>query len=180
MASLQEQLLKAGMVDTKKAKQLEKEKRKAAKQQPKGKPAVNEAREQARQVLAEKAERDREANRHQREIAEAKAITAQIKQLINVNCVARDGGELAYQFTDGSKIKKLYVTNTQQKQLVNGQLAIVKFEGVYSMVPAPVAEKISQRDSAYVLVLNQDGSQDEASIEDDPYADYKIPDDLMW
>lgn len=180
MASLQEQLLKAGMVDAKKAKRLEKEKRKAAKQQPKGKPSVNEAREQARQVLAEKTERDREANRQQREVAQAKAITAQIKQLIDVNRIARDGGDIAYQFTDGSKIKKLYVTSAQQSQLVNGQLAIVKFNENYSLVPAPVAQKISQRDEAYVLVLNQSVKQDAVSAEDDPYADYKIPDDLMW
>ncbi|MEP0201988.1 MAG: DUF2058 domain-containing protein [Halioglobus sp.] len=180
MASLQEQLLKAGMVDAKKAKRLEKEKRKAAKQQPKGKPSVNEAREQALQAQAEKTERDREANRKQREIAEAKAITAQIKQLIDVNRVARDGGEVAYQFTDGSKIKKLYVTSAQQSQLVRGQLAIVKFDEAYSLVPAPVAQKISQRDEAYVQVLNQEASRDALSPEDDPYADYQIPDDLMW
>ena len=46
MASLQDQLLKAGMVDAKKAKQLSKEKRKAAKKQPKGQEQVNETREQ--------------------------------------------------------------------------------------------------------------------------------------
>jgi uncharacterized protein YaiL (DUF2058 family) len=178
MASLQEQLLKAGMVDAKKAKQLDKEKRKAAKQQPKGQASVNEDREQARRTLAEKAERDREINRQQQEVAQAKAITAQIKQLIDVNRLARDGGDVAYQFTDGSKIKKLYVTAAQQGQLVKGLLAIVKFDAAYSLVAAPVAQKISQRDPAFVLVLNQ--GKDDGVAEDDPYADYQIPDDLMW
>ncbi|WP_373092929.1 DUF2058 family protein, partial [Zhongshania sp.] len=42
MATLQEQLLKAGIVDEKKAKQLKKEKRKAAKQ-PKGQVQIDES-----------------------------------------------------------------------------------------------------------------------------------------
>ena len=51
MASLQDQLLKAGMVDAKKAKQLSKEKRKATKKQPKGHEQVNETREQVKRLL---------------------------------------------------------------------------------------------------------------------------------
>ena len=43
MASLQDQLLNAGMVDKKKAKKIEKEKRKQAKQLPKGQKLTNES-----------------------------------------------------------------------------------------------------------------------------------------
>lgn len=69
MASLQEQLLQAGMVDAKKAKQIQKDKRKQAKQVPKGHAVENAAREQAKKVQAEKVERDREINRQQHEVA---------------------------------------------------------------------------------------------------------------
>jgi len=52
MASLQDQLLKAGMVDKKKAKQIAQQKKKQAKQQakqqPKGSQVINETREHAR------------------------------------------------------------------------------------------------------------------------------------
>ena len=85
MASLQEQLLKAGIVDKKKAKQVEQEKRKKAKQANKGQPQINETKEQAKKALAEKSERDREINRQREAAAEVKAIAAQIKQLIEVN-----------------------------------------------------------------------------------------------
>ena len=47
MASLQDQLLKAGIVDKKKVKQLNKEMRKQAKQQPKGSAPIDEAKEAA-------------------------------------------------------------------------------------------------------------------------------------
>jgi uncharacterized protein YaiL (DUF2058 family) len=49
----------------------------------------------------------------------------------------------------------------------------------YELVPAIVAEKIKQRDDSYVLVMN-DKIQEETSTNDDPYADFQIPDDLMW
>jgi uncharacterized protein YaiL (DUF2058 family) len=41
-----------------------------------------------------------------------------------------------------------------------------------------VARKIAERDPETVIELNQ--QDDSASAEDDPYADYKIPDDLTW
>ncbi|MEG7486685.1 DUF2058 family protein, partial [Enterobacter hormaechei] len=48
----------------------------------------------------------------------------------------------------------------------------------YAIIPAVVADKIAQRD-ADSIVLNSALSQEEQD-EDDPYADFKIPDDLMW
>ncbi|MBB3047022.1 hypothetical protein FHR99_001258 [Litorivivens lipolytica] len=177
MASLQEQLLKAGVVDEKKAKQLKKEKRKAAKQ-PKGHVQVDESKAAAAKARAEKAERDRELNRQRQAEAEKKAIQAQINQLITTNAINRQNGEQAYQFVDGKKIKKLYVTNELQAQLTRGQIAIVKLGEAYELVPSAVAEKIRQRDEARVLVLHDKTT--EAVDEDDPYADYQIPDDLMW
>ncbi len=68
MASLQDQLLKAGIVDKDKAKKIKKEKRKAAKAQPKGQAAVDEIREQAKRTLAAKAEHDRHEHRQEGEL----------------------------------------------------------------------------------------------------------------
>jgi uncharacterized protein YaiL (DUF2058 family) len=45
-------------------------------------------------------------------------------------------------------------------------------------VPAPVAEKIAQRDVDSVVHLNQKVEMQEN--ENDPYADFQIPDDLTW
>lgn len=178
MSSLQEQLLKAGMVDKKKIKQIKQEKYQQAKQQPKGKAPVDEAKELARKAQEEKAARDREINRLKNLEAEKKAVAAQIIQLINLNRIDYPRGEVAYQFVDEQKIKKLYVTAKLQDQLVRGLVAVVRCGEQYELVPPAVAEKISQRDAAAVLVHNVKSSTEVA--EDDPYADYQIPDDLMW
>ncbi len=178
MASLQDQLLQAGIVDEKKAKQLAKEKRKAARQQPKGQQQVNETREQVAKAAADKAERDRASNRKIQQAAEAKALAAQIRQLIALNRIDRGNGDTAFQFADAGKIKKIYVTPALLEQLSKGQIAVTAFEGAYQLVPAAVANKIAERDASLVLVLNAPSA--DAVDGDDPYADYQIPDDLMW
>lgn len=177
MPSLQEQLLKAGLADEKKVKKIKQEQRKAKKAN-KGKPEVDEGKIAAQKALAEKAARDREINLQRQAEADKKAIYAQIVQLVNVNRIDRQQGEVAYQFTDGKKIKRLYVTETLQNQLIKGLIAIVKVKESYELVPAAIAEKIKQRDPAVILVLNE--KSDTEVDEDDPYADYQIPDDLMW
>lgn len=178
MASLQDQLLKAGLVDQKKAKKVKQEKRKQAKQQPKGSAQIDETKEQAKRVLADKAAHDRAINKKQQEQADLKAIQAQIIQLISMNKIDRKEGEISYQFTDGKKIKKLYVTDLLQTQLSKGLIAIAKFKESYELVPSAVAEKIKQRDESVIALLNINTKTD--VDEDDPYADYQIPDDLMW
>ena len=178
MASLQDQLLKAGIVDKKKVKEVKKEQRKKARQQPKGSVQIDETKEQARRTLTEKSNRDREINKLQQAEAEKKAVHAQIVQLIKMNRVDRQNGEIAYQFTDGKKIKKLFVTEPLQTQLIKGQLAIAKLGDSYDLVPAVVADKIRQRNEAIIVLLNTAAQTD--ADEDDPYADYQIPDDLMW
>tara|TARA_R110002073_G_scaffold25924_1_gene85577 strand:- start:743 stop:1279 length:537 start_codon:yes stop_codon:yes gene_type:complete len=178
MASLQDQLLQAGLVDKKKAKQLKQENRKQAKGRQKGQVQIDETKELARRAQLEKAERDRQLNKAQQAEAEKKAIAAQIVQLITMNRVARDGGDVAYQFKDGTRIKKIYVTPKIQKDLINGRLAIAKLADDYELLPASAAAKIAQRDPQVIVVLNQ--YEPVEVDEDDPYADYQIPDDLMW
>ena len=181
MASLQDQLLNAGMVDKKKAKKIEKEKRKQAKQLPKGQKLTNEAREQAQQALNDKALKDKETNRALQELAQVKAIAAQIKQLIEANRLDRSKGDVAFQFVDGKKIKKMHISTLFQNQLGKGQIAIVKLGELYELVPTAVAEKIKQRDESLVVMLTENtGVNADQEDEDDPYADFKIPDDLMW
>jgi len=178
MASLQDQLLKAGLVDQKKAKKIKQEQRKEAKGRQKGQVQVDENKEQARRVLAEKAERARELNKLQQAEAEKKAIQAQIIQLIKMNRIDRNNGAIAYQFTDGTKIKKIYVTQPLQDDLSRGRLAVAKLGESYELIPAVAAEKIMQRDASVIVLLN---SADKLAVdEDDPYAQYQIPDDLMW
>ena len=178
MASLQDQLLQAGVVDKKKAKQIKQEQRKASRSRQKGSVHVDESKEQAQRSVAEKAQRDRELNKQQLAAAEKKAIHAQIIQLIKMNRIDRQQGDVAYQFSDGGKIKKLYVNASLHNELARGRVAIAKLNDSYELLPAAAAEKIMQRDQDVIVVLNKNEQNEVA--EDDPYADYQIPDDLMW
>ncbi len=178
MPSLQEQLLNAGVVDQKKAKSIAKEQRKQKKKTPKGQSQISESAANALAARKEKADRDRELSRQQNEKAELKAIAAQIKQLIEVNKIDRRGGELPFQFSDGKKIKKIYVTELLASQIGKGIISIVKLGDKYELVPYPVANKIAQRDESRIIPINTSSAVE--TEEDDPYADYQIPDDLMW
>jgi uncharacterized protein YaiL (DUF2058 family) len=51
----------------------------------------------------------------------------------------RGEGDVGFNFTDGSKVKKLYVTGMGQKQLAAGNIAIVKQGDLYEMLPRPIA-----------------------------------------
>ena len=179
MASLQDQLLGIGLTDEKTAKKTKKEKAKQEKMVRKNQIQVtDETAIAVKQAREEKAEKDRELNAQRKAEAEKKAIVAQIKQLIQSNRVDRKDCEVAYNFTDGTAVKKINVNDEIQRLLGIGRLAIVKADDRYDVVPFPVAEKIASRDDSFVVVLNEKTA--EAVDEDDPYAEFQIPDDLMW
>ena len=182
MPSLQDQLLKAGMVDEKKAKQVAKDKRRHAKQVRRGEAKVdNTAKIAVQQAQADKANKAREHNQEALQRANEKAIGAQIIQLIERHRIAHHKGDIGYQFVDKKKIKKIYVDNIQQRQLERGHIAIVRLDAAYELVPAAVAGKIEQRDPTLVVLLNTQVPEDRGvEQEEDPYADFKVPDDLMW
>ena len=176
--SLQDQLLKAGLIDDKKANKIKKNKLKQTKQKQKNKiETADEAKLAAQQAQAEKVQRDRQLNQQRKAEAERKAIAAQVRQLVEMNRQPRDGGDITYSFTDGTLIKRIPVSATQLKQLSNGRLCIIKLDGQYELIPTLVAEKIQLRDESTQILSNQ---STEAPDEDDPYADFQVPDDLMW
>lgn len=176
--SLQDQLLKAGLVDKKKAHKINKSKNKQVKQKQKSKiETTNEARLATQQAQAEKVARDRRLNQQQKAEAESKAVTAQIRQLVEMNRQTGDEGNIDYSFTDDTLIKRIVVTETQLKQLSNGRLCIIKLDERYELIPTLVAEKIQMRDASTQILSNQ---STETPDEDDPYADFQVPDDLMW
>ena len=176
--SLQDQLLKAGLIDDKKANKIKKNKLKQTKQKQKNKiETADEAKLAAQQAQAEKVQRDRQLNQQRKAEAERKAIAAQVRQLVEMNRQPRDESDITYSFTDGTLIKRIPVSATQLKQLSNGRLCIIKLSGQYELIPTLVAEKIQLRDESTQILSNQ---STEAPDEDDSYADFQVPDDLMW
>ncbi len=92
--SFGDQFLKAGLVNKAQLNKAKKSKSRQQKQQNKQKvEVIDEAAVAARQAAAEKAARDRELNRQQKEEAERRAIQAQVRQLVESNRLP--SGELA-------------------------------------------------------------------------------------
>ena len=178
MSSLQEQLMKSGLADKKKARRAKQQKREEANKAKRGEIELEDPAERARRQREEQAEADRRREAERKAEREKKEIAAQIKQMIEQSRIDRSKGDVAYQFVQEKKIKKAWVTSKQQQQLERGQIAIVSLGDSYELVPTVVAEKIRQRDAQSVLLLNERGSQE--VDEDDPYKDFPIPDDLMW
>jgi len=177
--SLQEQLLAAGLADKQKAKKAAKEMKKQEHLQRTGQDnQLDDVKAKAEAVRKEKAERDRELNRQREEEVHLKAIAAQVRQLITNNAIAAQYGDIKYQFVDGTKIKHIYVDQAVWDRLSRGQLAIIAHGNSYAVIPVPVADKIRERaDKIFILVADKKA---EILAEDDPYAAYQIPDDLMW
>ena len=176
--SLQDQLLKAGLIDDKKANKIKKNKHKQTKQKQKNKiETTDETKLAAQKTQAGKAQRDRQLNQQRKAEAERKAIAAQVRQLVEMNRQPRDEGDITYSFTDGTLVKRIPVSEIQLKQLSNGRLCIIKLDEQYELIPTLVAEKIQLRDENTQVLSNQ---STETPDEDDPYADFQVPDDLMW
>ncbi|HEY6527749.1 MAG TPA: DUF2058 domain-containing protein [Cellvibrionaceae bacterium] len=177
MSSLQDQLLKAGLIDSKKAKDIQKEQRKQTKVQHKTKgKTVDPIKAAAEEARLQKLQKDQALNVQRNEQVRRKAIVAQINQLIALNKQPRSG-DISYNFTDGKTVKKILINAALQKALLNGQLAIAKLGDSYELVPYKVADKIIERDGSFIV---SQVKLDTAAQDADPYADYQIPDDLMW
>jgi uncharacterized protein YaiL (DUF2058 family) len=177
--SLQDQLLKSGLVTSAQAKSVKSDKLKQARQQRNNNNvATDEAKELALKAQAEKMEKDRELNQLRKQQDEQKQIAAQVKQLIELNRCPIDPDGLAYKFIDNNKIKTLYVSETMREHIISGRLAIVKLDQHYEVVSAEVAGKIKSRDAGSVIVHNDPVPIVEKK--DDPYANYQVPDDLIW
>jgi uncharacterized protein len=174
--TLQEQMLKAGLVTSKKMAKVQRTAKKSRVQ-------AREAREAVEENKKAQLERDKQLSEQQKQAALSKEYKAQVKQLIEMNRIDISRGNIDFNFTDNNLIKKMTVDKLTQTQLISGRLAIARLvdnsgESQYVIIPASVADKIAQRD-ANSIVLNSALSQEEQD-EDDPYADFKVPDDLMW
>jgi uncharacterized protein YaiL (DUF2058 family) len=177
--SMQDQLRKIGLINDKKLRKAQRVKHAAEMERKAHGATPDDPALAAQKARSEKATRDRALNEERDRQANQKALRAQVRQLIELNRQARDGGEIPFNFADGRAVKKLFVTKRHQDHLVNGRLAIVKLDDKYELVPTAVAQKIRLRDPNTVVVCN-DAEQGKHPDVDDPYADYEIPDDLNW
>ena len=208
--SLQDQLLSAGLIQKQKAKNIQTAKKKAVKKsRANNEELVDEVAELAKKAQEEQRRKSQELNNQRKLEAEEKAIQAQIRQIIQLNSVnkvktegeekGRESGKenrtesaLSYNFTDDNKIKTIHISPQNHDLISRGRLAIAKLtenlneninknrEVVYHLIPVDAANKINERDSAFIVLLNDALKTEGDKVDDDPYADFQVPDDLMW
>ena len=184
--SLRDQLLNKGLIDNKKAKAISKQKQLALKEKHRTKskstnPPLSSASAQSEKNRRQQRERDRQLNFERKKLADQKALGAQIIQLVEQYKLDRNSAELEYNFNDQNIIKKILVTQSISKELSRGRLCIVRVDNSYEVVPKPIAEKIQQRDEEAIVVSNENTQEsDEKDSNDDYYAQFEIPDDLVW
>jgi hypothetical protein len=133
----------------------------------------------AQRLLAERAERDRALAAERNAQARAKELQAQIRQIVEAHRVKREG-EIPYRYTDGDKIKTLYVNEALRKQLAKGALVIVRLEADYELVPRVAADMIYERGGAIVLDHGRSAAPPATGSDDEYYQRFAVPDDLIW
>ncbi|MGC8519046.1 MAG: DUF2058 domain-containing protein [Steroidobacteraceae bacterium] len=173
--SLRDQLLQAGLVNERQAKETERQLRqeqRGRQQLPKVKRATpSEAELASQRARLAKANRDQTLNRQQKERTEKKARRAQIEQLIEQHCLPRPQTDERYNFLDGNKIRSIPADRRVRERLMSGEIAIVRHNAGYEFLPAEIAARIRERDEHAVIDCTV---ADEASPPDG------VPDDLRW
>lgn len=183
--TFQEQMLALGLVDKKKASQNKKQKHQNKKQHGKvgkKKPVVDENALIAQKALEKKKARAQQLNKEREEKLQKRADEARIRQLIEQNKITKDGSGVAFRFNCKGKIHRVFVEQEVADQLSRGALGIVAIGDGFEIVGKTVVQKIRDIDPQifFALLSSEDGPAKEEVDPDDPYAEYKVPDDLMW
>jgi uncharacterized protein YaiL (DUF2058 family) len=179
--SLREQLLQAGLVSERQAREAERQLRQqqqGRQQQPKSRRAEASAAERsARQSAVAKAARDQRLNRRLQEQAECQARHAQVRQLIDQHRLPDVASDEYYSFVDGSRIRRIAADAATRAHIISGEMAIVRCEGRYHLVSAAIAARIAEREPRALLARAEILERPAAEAD---YAGFEVPDDLSW
>lgn len=174
--SLQEQLLKAGLVSAEKLKQLQAEERKQRHDAKKSKAAAAaeaahqaEAARERERAAAQRRERDRRLNLEREAQKKEREKRAQARQLLQHNRRPKEAdAALRYSFMEGRYIRYVWVSPQQQRQLATGRLGIIRNADDpydYPMLPREAALKLAALFPDEVLLLHPESDALEADDE---------------
>ena len=180
MASLQEQLMKSGLINKQKAKQAQTEKRRKAKQKKKkGAVEVSEIQLSINEQKQLQKNQDLEKNRKTQAELDARSAHGKLIQMIAQHCEKNYQGEIDYHFTYDNKVKRIAVNEKIQQGLIRGMLAICVLNEEFYLINKEASAILADIDQS-VLVALHDKVEPLVSEEEDPYAEFAIPDDLIW
>ena len=173
-STLRDQLLKAGLVTEKQARDAQREKQRPPSRRD---PTPAAGQTQASQAQAAKLARDQQLNKQRQEAAAAKARAVEIRQLIEQHRLPKIvESEDRFHFVAGKKLLFILVDASMRRGLHEGRLFIARYDGRSEVVPADIAERIRERDERVVIKLDAP----KVAGNDDPYKDFVVPDDLKW
>jgi uncharacterized protein YaiL (DUF2058 family) len=189
--SLQDQFLAAGLIKKQKANNIKTAKKKAVKKSRANNTELpDEAGDLAKKAQGEQRLKSQALNKEKKAESEQKAIQAQIRQIVELNSIKKSPKEMSeddlstYNFTSDKKIKMMHVSPQNHDLITRGKIAIALLlngsNEVFHLIPAEAASKISERDETVIVLMNDGLNQGEDMDADDPYADFEVPDDLMW
>lgn len=177
---LQAQLLKAGLVKQSKVAEVAREQHKARHARAAAEPS--EIAREAERVRAEKAERDRALAQQHKDRLRTAELRAQARQIVRDKHVPA-AGESEYRFTADGAIRTILVGDEQRRSLASGALVIARLGERDVLVPRAAADKVRERDAAMIVLDHGMGTAtaDATGSEDDAYyAQFQVPDDLVW
>jgi len=181
MASLQDQLMNSGLINKQKAKQAQTEKRRQAKQKKKKGTVIAS---DVQLAVQEKAEQQRQndlaKNQATQEALAQRAAHGKLIQMIAQHCEKDYQGELDYHFTYDNKVKRIAVTAGIQQGLIKGRFAICVLNEAFYLINKEAAEKLRAIDESVLVALHDQTDSQAQDDEEDPYAEFAVPDDLMW
>ncbi|MCG6201327.1 DUF2058 domain-containing protein [Psychromonas antarctica] len=180
MASLQEQLMKSGLINKQKAQQAQTEKRRNAKQKKKkGTVEVSDVQVIINSQKEIQKQQDLEKNRQTQAELDARAAHAKLIQMIAQHCEKNYQGEIDYHFTYANKVKRIAINAKTQYSLINGMLAICVLNDAFYLINKEAVAKLTEIDPSVLVALHEKVELSDIE-EDDPYAEFAIPDDLIW
>jgi uncharacterized protein YaiL (DUF2058 family) len=180
---LREQLLQAGLVSEKQVKQAEQsQKRQHFTDRKQVGKKDRDFREQQRQAELQKqaeakATKDAALNKKREEKAQAKARWAEIRQLVEQHRIVKPESDDYFNFVINGKVGRVAVDAPLRERIVRGEIAIVRCDGHYELVPAETGERIKEREPRAVV---DTAEKVETTPVDDAYKDFVVPDDLVW
>lgn len=176
---LQDQLLKAGLVKKSQVAQVAREQ--AKQRQGKAPPAPAEHQIEAERARAERVERDRALAAERNAQARLQEQRAQARQIVESQRVVV-AGDIDYRFVDGDAIRTLLVDRAARTQLASGALVVARLDAGYALLPRAAAEKVRARDASMIVLDHAAAPSSPSSNDDDDayYAQFKVPDDLVW
>ena len=105
-------------------------------------------------------------------------IRDSVKQILEHHNQDSIRGERTFNFTYDNKVKGIDVNEKTQKALSGGRLAICVLEGQFYVLDDEPARKVAEVDEKYIVFHVE--PENKPKDEDDPYADFEVPDDLVW